>query len=449
MCHRRTGLLATVLLALAFVFALSTPALGAPVAYTPEWGNGGSLSNAWHCGHGWITANAVRMAARHGAGWVNIDLAVNRSLWPDLVFNDHIDHNYNRWGDYPSPYNPHWGTRFGNPQVKVQYYYNLTVAALRRGDKAEASRNIGLAAHYLEDVHQPMHTQESALEGNENHFAYERAVDTRLQDSYDEQGWIHDDGYQYVPNASAFTVACAVRSHGYYSSLVSNWAYHGFNSTVSAITAASLDHAVNDLSDLIVSAQSDADQVSANIDIVDPSSSTTGQPVLFAGHGYDPRHAINAWQWRSSVNGLLSTDSAFSVTGLSIGIHTIYFEARCANGKWSPEASTPFVVGAEGTKPLPVYRFYNVRNGAHFYTASEAERRNVTARLSGTYRLEGVCYAIDTSSTANNTPLYRFYNFRQGVHFYTASAAERDSIIARQRATFRYEGVGYYFVPPW
>jgi hypothetical protein len=42
----------------------------------------------------------------------------------------------------------------------------------------------------------------------------------------------------------------------------------------------------------------------------------------------------------------------------------------------------------------PVYRFYNFRKGVHFYTASEAEKNNVVATLSSTYRLEGVAFYL-------------------------------------------------------
>ena len=39
--------------------------------------------------------------------------------------------------------------------------------------------------------------------------------------------------------------------------------------------------------------------------------------------------------------------------------------------------------------PAPVYRFYNKKNGSHFYTASAAEKNSVIAKLSATYSLDG------------------------------------------------------------
>ena len=240
------------------------------------------------------------------------------------------------------------------------------------------------------------------------------------------------------------------------------------------------------------------DAVSAGIDSVSPSPATTDTPVTFTGHASDSAHAITAWQWRSTVDGVLGTVPSFTKS-LSLGIHVIYLKAMCSQGIWSPEVGTWLVVGAKGTRPLPVYRFYNHRTGVHFYTASEAEKNSVVAKQSATYSLEGVAYALDTSATANKTPLfrfynfkkgvhfytaseteknrclsklgnvyhydgvvcnvatspagaqpvYRFYNFKKGVHFYTASAAERDNTIHKLGATYRYEGVAYYYVQPW
>jgi len=46
-------------------------------------------------------------------------------------------------------------------------------------------------------------------------------------------------------------------------------------------------------------------------------------------------------------------------------------------------------------------------------------------------------------TSTNGTPVYRFYNFRKGVHFYTADPSERDNVIAKLGWTYKYEGIGY------
>lgn len=103
-----------------------------------------------------------------------------------------------------------------------------------------------------------------------------------------------------------------------------------------------------------------------------------------------------------------------------------------------------------GYDPNAVYRFYNKRIGSHFYTASIAERDSVIAHLSSTYNYEGVAYQVNAASPSNMQPLYRFYNKRTGSHFYTASPTERDNVIATLSSTYNFEGTAYQVSAyPW
>ena len=43
------------------------------------------------------------------------------------------------------------------------------------------------------------------------------------------------------------------------------------------------------------------------------------------------------------------------------------------------------------------------------------------------YRYDGVACSVSLTA-AGSQPVYRFYNVKKGVHFYTASPAERDSV---------------------
>ena len=98
---------------------------------------------------------------------------------------------------------------------------------------------------------------------------------------------------------------------------------------------------------------------------------------------------------------------------------------------------------AHAAAPVNVYRFYNTSNGAHFYTVSDAERIDLWTRLSNIYRYEGVVWTVDYASPAANQPLHRFYNVVNGSHFYTASEAEKNGVIASLSSVYRYEGVAY------
>lgn len=91
----------------------------------------------------------------------------------------------------------------------------------------------------------------------------------------------------------------------------------------------------------------------------------------------------------------------------------------------------------------PIYRFYNLKNGSHFYTMSEAERYSVISKWSATYRFEGAAYSINTTSPAMTQPLIRFYNKTNGTHFYTASTDEANFVRANYSRTYTYEGPAY------
>ena len=95
----------------------------------------------------------------------------------------------------------------------------------------------------------------------------------------------------------------------------------------------------------------------------------------------------------------------------------------------------------------PLHRFYNKKNGSHFYTASEAEKNSVIANLSATYSYDGVAYNVSATQVAGSTPVYRFFNKNNGSHFYTASEAEKNSVLANLSATYALDGVAFYAVP--
>ncbi|PTT23053.1 peptidase S1 [Acidovorax sp. HMWF029] len=90
----------------------------------------------------------------------------------------------------------------------------------------------------------------------------------------------------------------------------------------------------------------------------------------------------------------------------------------------------------------PVFRFYNATSGAHFYSGSVAERDFVIANFPE-FRYEVVSWYAQTASGNGASPIYRFYNSKTGAHFYTISAAERDFVI-QVHTDFRYEGPMYH-----
>ena len=91
----------------------------------------------------------------------------------------------------------------------------------------------------------------------------------------------------------------------------------------------------------------------------------------------------------------------------------------------------------------PVYRFYNNSTGTHFYTQSETEKNYVIATYP-VFTYEGpVYYAPPGNAIGGSTALFRFYNTKTGAHFYTTSPDERDHVLATW-PWFAYEAVAYY-----
>ncbi len=79
----------------------------------------------------------------------------------------------------------------------------------------------------------------------------------------------------------------------------------------------------------------------AYIDSISPNPANQGEAVSFSGHGTgpDPGDSITAYNWRSSIDGQLSTSSSFTKSNLSVGTHTIYFKVKDSHDTWSPEVT--------------------------------------------------------------------------------------------------------------
>jgi hypothetical protein len=120
------------------------------------------------------------------------------------------------------------------------------------------------------------------------------------------------------------------------------------------------------------------------------------------------------------------------------------------NGASTYETAQTLVVGANTNTPNinfglyhkgTVYRFYNKKNGTHFYTDSVAERDHVIATWPTVFTYEGPAYYVKPS--ADTSPLYRFYNKISSSHFYTSSAEEAEHVKATWPNVFTYEGPTY------
>ena len=100
-------------------------------------------------------------------------------------------------------------------------------------------------------------------------------------------------------------------------------------------------------------------------------------------------------------------------------------------------------VAASDPNAVPVFRFFDTIHGTHFFTASASERDSVIAtRPDLTYEPTSSFYEHATAQPGD-TPVYRFFDSVYGTHFYTDSETERAGIVAN-RPDLVAEGVGFY-----
>ena len=89
---------------------------------------------------------------------------------------------------------------------------------------------------------------------------------------------------------------------------------------------------------------------SATIESITPNPAIQGETISFLGTGVDKDGEIIGWDWRSSINGVLSTQSLFNTTDLSVGVHTIYFKVQDDDNEWSYQnAATLTIIQNRGS----------------------------------------------------------------------------------------------------
>ena len=61
------------------------------------------------------------------------------------------------------------------------------------------------------------------------------------------------------------------------------------------------------------------------------------------------------------------------------------------------------------------------------------------------FQYEGISFRALTVDTAATEPVYRFFNLESGGHFYTIDENEKNVVM--EIDNFRFEGVGFYAYP--
>lgn len=118
---------------------------------------------------------------------------------------------------------------------------------------------------------------------------------------------------------------------------------------------------------------------------------------------------------------------------------------RSRLGNYNYEGKVYDPVTGAGTMQL--YRFFSPKAGYHFMTTSSEEAATVVKNPSWGYVSEGRTFSVSTARTELATnPVYRFYRVLDGVgqHFYTASEAERQSVLSNPSWGYQAEGIAWY-----
>ncbi|KAA5605463.1 trypsin-like serine protease [Roseospira marina] len=123
------------------------------------------------------------------------------------------------------------------------------------------------------------------------------------------------------------------------------------------------------------------------------------------------------------------------------------FDYTVSDGRGGTDQATVAVTVSPNDAPAgttEIFRFFNATSGGHFFTANAAERDTVIDNLA-TYHYERVGFSAHDASEAGRNgldPIYRFYNPASQGHFFTADAGERDYVLS-SLPSYRYEEVGF------
>ncbi|WP_147794101.1 hypothetical protein [Cellulomonas sp. Y8] len=116
---------------------------------------------------------------------------------------------------------------------------------------------------------------------------------------------------------------------------------------------------------------------------------------------------------------------------------------------WVAEGQPFSAFAADGTTcaagTTAVHRFYSMRFRSHFFTASAAEKNAIVAGDKN-WAYEGVAYCATTTAQPGTTPLYRFWSPTFGKHHFTTDAAEARRLDVDD-PNWDAEGIAYYVAP--
>ncbi len=186
-----------------------------------------------------------------------------------------------------------------------------------------------------------------------------------------------------------------------------------------------------------------------------------GRDVHYGGSGYDHVHYMDkSFDYvlsKSPITNIITTtyENGYDKGTVHSDVEEIQFQ-----GGVKIKTDTVTYKGSFGDVKSgavsPIYRFYNNRDKAYFYTASGDEKDMVITNSSydrpdsieWPYVYQGSTFEAAHSYLSSDAlvPLYRFYNTDTGHHFFTASKDEADMVKAKAASgewPFNYEGTAF------
>jgi len=202
------------------------------------WANGESGCNSFGT-HDVILAAALAFSDET---WVMRRVAMRATDDPDC--KDGIDHASGTWWHVYD----RWGDEWGGADEAASVWFNRMRNRLEAGNERGASRALGILAHIVGDVAQPMHTDSRDRE-DRIHSSYEDAVDRRVLD----YGFVSKGSEAAKPGPRVRRLAR--NAHESYLKLIRAYDAHGYNDAVDRITKRQLNRAANALADLLTSSR--------------------------------------------------------------------------------------------------------------------------------------------------------------------------------------------------
>jgi hypothetical protein len=121
----------------------------------------------------------------------------------------------------------------------------------------------------------------------------------------------------------------------------------------------------------------------------------------------------------------------------------IRFRGYNGSGYGAASSSYSYALDLRSRPGESVYRFWSDSYKHHFYTISAAEKDSLRNNPNWSY--DGIAWNAFSTAASGTTPVYRFWSNSYMGHFYTISADEKDSL--RNNPNWSYEGIKYYVFP--